>query len=326
MSSQYPPPLAVQLTRGNTIESEHLVDVIVADRNGVRQQWGDPDRLTFPRSAIKAIQALPLIMTGAAERYDLSGENLALACSSHSAEEQHLTKVAEWLAKIGGSDAWLECGPARPLSDDVWLAVGPETTPLHNCCSGKHAGFLSVARHLDVATKNYLDYNHPVQKLVTEATEIFAGVTLDQTSAGIDGCGIPTFPLPIARLAQAMARLVDPVDVGQEWADACDQIVVAIKDRPWWVSGTGRHEVTITELASEPIVLKTGADGVFVAALPERRLGIACKARDGGRRASDATITAVLAHLGVVPVDAVPQPILNTLTNTVGELTVAGLG
>lgn len=324
MTAKHTPALLVQLRRGNTVESEHLVDAVVATRTGPNHVWGNANRVILPRSAIKAVQALPLVTTGAAEHFGLTNEHLALACSSHNAEAGHLALVTSWFDLINGSVDWLECGPARPLRDETWLDVGPNITPLHNCCSGKHVGFLSVACHLGVEHSGYLRFDHPVQQLVTEAISQFSGLTLTESDAAIDGCGIPTFAMPLSSLALSMANLVDPADVGEEWAAACDRITSSTEEHPWWVSGTGRHEVFLSEVATQPLISKTGADGVFTAALPTQGLGIACKARDGARRASDAAITAVLAYLGVVPDEAVAQPVMNTLSETVGWISVAG--
>lgn len=315
-------PLVVQAARTPNIESEHIVDLVVASTSGPVSAWGDPTRAVMARSAIKPIQTLALIVSGAADAFELTDIQIALATASHSGEPAHIEAVESWLEAIGGSVDWLECGPTRPMDDEAADAIGSDYAAVHNCCSGKHSGFLSVAKYLGVDHQGYINADHPVQQEVTRAIETFAGMSLADIEPGIDGCGIPTYPTPLANLALAMARLTDPSDLDPVWHEPAARVVRAASAHPWWLSGTGRHEVLLQADATEPLFAKTGAEGVFVAGLPDRGLGIACKARDGAKRAADAAITSVLANLGALVPDASVQIVTNAAGSRVGSIEV----
>lgn len=314
----------IEVVRGGVVESSHVIHAVVADRQGRLEAWGDRHRPTIARSAIKAIQALPLVTTGAADAFDVSVEELALACASHSAEREHVDAVVAWLDRLGLSEGDLECGVDVPLgtaAKQEFIASGAEPHALLNGCSGKHAGFLTVHRHLDEPVQGYIDRTAVIQRLVTEATEVCTGFDLSAQRPGVDGCGIPVFAIPLQNLALAMARLVDPVDLPEAYANAAPRVAEAAQ-RSFWVAGTGRTEHRIEEQATEPVVTKAGAEGMFMAALPERGLGIALKSADGSARGSHAAIRAVLRHFGVLPVHEDPrgEPLRNKAGNRSGEV------
>lgn len=312
-------PIRVILTRGAP-ESVHLVDAVVSTVDGPEKIWGDPDASVIPRSAIKFIQALPLIRTGAADAFDVSSIELALSAASHSGEPEHVAAVGGWLERIGLTEADLECGADRPLgraAAEQLAATGAKGGQLHNCCSGKHAGFLTIARHLGVDTAGYIERDHPVQELVTEAIEEFVGIDVGSRPSGIDGCGIPTFSFPVHALAMAMARFGEPRRSADPAAVA--RLSGAIATNTWWLSGSGRPEVQLGEAASESVLLKVGAEGVFMGLAPDRRLGIALKSRDGADRGATAAIAAVLEHLGIVPSGTSRTELCNKAGTVVGE-------
>jgi len=319
----------VEVCRGGEVESSHSIVAAVSDRTGKIQSWGDPNRPTIARSAIKSVQALPLVITGAADALSISDQELALACASHSGEAQHVDAVNGWLNRIGLSEANLECGVDEPIGTEPlrqMISQGRQSGALLNCCSGKHAGFLSLCVHHGWDTPGYIKHDSPVQTMVTEAVSTLTGLDANSYSRGIDGCGIPTFALPIARLAYAMARMADPIDLEAQWAAAATRVADAAQ-LAFWVSGTGRPEVTISNAAIEPIVIKGGAEGVYMVALPDRGMGIALKAVDGTSRASTAAIETLLADMGVLDgsVGAEPTPIFNKAGDQSGETrTIAG--
>jgi len=295
----------------------------LAHESGRLEMFGIIETQVIPRSAIKPIQAIPLVRSGAAAAFDITPTELALAGSSHSGEPEHVTAVSSWLAKIGLDHSALECGPDRPISRaaaDRLLAEAMAHAPIHNCCSGKHTGFLTTCRHLGYDTDGYLDRAHPVQGLVTAAIAQFAEVVLDGQSSGIDGCGIPTFAIPIGALARSMVNLVRPDRFDADTAAAAAQVCDAYVQHPWWVSGSGRPEVELSAVATEPIVLKGGAEGVFVAALPTRGIGIALKARDGAQRAAATAVAVMLEHLEVVAPDTSRVELTNRAGTVVGEM------
>jgi L-asparaginase II len=317
-------PLRVVVSR-ETDESEHLVDVVALSRNGLVAAFGDQNRGVIPRSAIKPIQTVPLVRTGAAAAFDLSDEEIALGSASHSAEVAHIEAVERWLHRIGLDESALECGPGRPFSMDEAdrrLRAGEAFTSIHNTCSGKHTAFLTIARHLDVEPSGYIERDHPVQQIVIAAVEEFTGVSLSAAPSGVDGCGIPTFEMPLMALARSMMSLVEPGGFDSDTAAAAARVTNAFSQNPYWVSGADRTEAVLIAAASEPLVIKTGAEGVFTAALPQRGVGIALKVRDGATRASNLAIAATLEHLGVVAPGHAVRDVTNTAGTVVGAMRV----
>ena len=321
--------MQIEVSRGPVVESVHHVDAVVVGTDGPRLVWGDGTRPTVPRSAVKFLQAIPLLRTGAADRFGVDDDELALACSSHSAEPAHVAAARAWLARIDLDERALACGPDLPIDESARIAhvrSGGVPEPVFNCCSGKHAGFLAVCRHLGFDHDGYVEPDHPVQRLVGEAVAEFCRFDVADQEPGRDGCGIPTWAIPLDHLAGAMARLVTPAGLTGSTAAAAARLVAAIPSRAWWVSGTGRHEVEVTALADEPVLIKAGAEGVFLAGLPRRGLGMAVKAVDGSSRAAELGVSTVLAHLGVVPVDATRRPVCNKAGAVVGTMAARGPG
>lgn len=317
-------PIRVEVWRGDVVESEHVVDAVVADASGgLASRWGEQDRGVIPRSAIKAVQALPLVASGAAEALDVSGEELALACSSHSGEPAHVQAVQDWLARIGFDGEVLECGPDRPIGQaaaDALVRSGVERAPVHNCCSGKHSGFIATALHMNEDVAGYLDPSSKVQQRVQAAMKAMTDVDLADQAPGIDGCGIPVFEFPLIALAKAMARLVDRSSLGATLGEAAGRIATTLPSRAWWVAGSGRAEVLVTDSAQQALIVKGGAEGVFMGALPEQGLGFALKARDGAARAVAAALDAMLVAEGVLDERALDGVIRNKAGNASGRL------
>lgn len=306
--------LRVETTR-SVVESVHLVDAAVVVDGDVTAVWGDAEAPVIPRSAIKTVQALPLIHTGAADAFAVSDVELALAIASHSGEPGHVEAVEAWLARLNLSPDALECGADRPLGTeaaDLVVQSGASFQPIHNCCSGKHAGFLTVARHLGIDHAGYVSPEHPIQQLVHGAVENATGYSFDGQVPGIDGCGIPTYSMPVSALARGLSSVAQTTD------DASRRIIGAGNEHPWWVSGTDRWEVILMAAATEPMSLKTGAEGVFVAALPNRRMGIACKSRDGAKRAAEVAIAWILHELGSIHAGPLDRPLFSKAGVMVG--------
>ena len=297
-------PVAVEVTRGGEVESLHRAACAVADSRGrLVHRWGDVERAVFTRSAIKPIQALPLLESGAAERFDVSDAELALACASHTGEPPHIAVVEAWLARLGLDETDLACGPHPPThapSAESLFGAGERPTTLHNNCSGKHAGMLTTARHLGEPTEGYVDRDHPVQRRVSGAIGEMSGVDISRAPAAIDGCGIPTFALPLAGLATAMARLADPSRLAPERAAAAARVCAAMAACPDMVAGTDRFCTVVIAASQGRILAKTGAEGVFSVALPGLGLGVAIKVDDGARRAAEVAAAAVLRRLGAI--------------------------
>lgn len=302
--SQAADPVLVEAVRGNMVESRHRGACAVADARGrLVLARGDVERPIYGRSAIKPLQALPLIETGAADAFALGARELALACASHRGEPRHVAAVEAWLARLGLSARDLECGahaPADPASAEALLRAGAAPSPLHNNCSGKHAGFLTTARHLGEPTRNYIDAAHPVQRRLLAVLEAMTGLGLAAAPRGIDGCGIPVIGIPLAGLARAMARLADPAGLAPTRAAAARRILDAMAAEPSMVAGAGSFTTAVLSEAGRTVRLKPGAEGVFCAALPEQGLGIALKIADGAGRAAEVAMGETLRRLGAL--------------------------
>ncbi len=296
-------PILVEVTRGGLIESRHRGAVAVADADGgTVLAIGDVAQPVFPRSAVKALQAIALVEQGAADRYGLTEEELALACASHSGEPAHVAGVERMLAKAGLDASALRCGAHWPIAQPAAAAVAKIGAPsaLHNNCSGKHAGFLCLACAMEtdmgVDHADYWRPTHPVQRAVHAVLEDFAGATLGEDRCAIDGCSVPTWAMPLANLARAFAKFGTGKNLAPERAAACARLRKACAENPWHVAGTGRFCTAIMQLFGARVFVKTGAEGVFCGALPELGLGIAVKCDDGAGRAAEAIMAATIAR------------------------------
>jgi L-asparaginase II len=319
-------PILVEITRGDLVESVHRGSVAIARADGeIVFALGDIETPVYPRSSLKMVQALPLVESGAADAFGLSTEELALACASHSGEPMHTERVAAWLARIGCTVDDLACGAHPVRYEPVWndmIRRGEAPTRLHNNCSGKHTGFLSVARHWDIATKGYEHHDHPVQQAVEAALKELAGV--QELPWGVDGCAAPNFALPLSAFSRALAKFADPRVLPAPRADAAKRLVAAMIAHPELVSGTGRSDAVLMRAAKGRAATKAGAEAYYAAILPEAGLGIALKIDDGAGRAAETAIAAVLGKLGLVGDDKdaralIRAPILNTRNAAVGE-------
>jgi L-asparaginase II len=306
-SHEHAHPVLVEVTRGPLVESRHRASYVVVDTAGhVVEGAGEIEHAVYPRSAIKPVQALALVESGAAEAFDCSDAEVALACASHDGEPGHSEAVAVWLKRLGLGERDLECGAHLPYHEPTMKALlrnGEEPSQLHNNCSGKHTGFLTVARHLGVSTKGYIKLEHPVQQRVLGALEAMAGLDLGRAPVGIDGCGIPTLGIPLGNLALAMARLADPKDQPEARQAACLRIRRAVALNPFMVAGSKRFCTKIMEVTRERALVKTGAEGVYCASLPTLGLGIALKVDDGAGRAAEVLMGRLLHKLGVLSDD-----------------------
>ncbi|WP_099826768.1 asparaginase [Oceaniglobus indicus] len=290
----------VDVWRADLVESTHAGHAVVCDRQGaVVAAWGDPDAVIFPRSSCKMMQALPLVESGAAAAAGLGARHLALACASHEGAPVHVREVAAWLERLGLGDGDLLCGTETSRDRDLREAmIRADETPcqVHNQCSGKHAGFLTLARHLR-AGPDYVDPSHPVQIAARAAHEEVTG--LDSPTFGIDGCSAPNFATTVTGLARAMAAFAAARDGQGVRPSAMAALRHAMVAHPDLVAGEGRACTRLMR-AMDGVAVKAGAEAVFVAMLPEQGLGVAVKIVDGATRASECAITALLCALGVL--------------------------
>ncbi|MBK1667440.1 L-asparaginase II [Rhodovibrio sodomensis] len=295
-------PVLVEVTRGGAVESRHRGAFAVVDTDGrVVLSAGRVAAPVFPRSAIKPIQALPLIESGAADAFALSDAELAIACASHNGEPDQVEAVTGWLARLGLGAGDLACGGHAPKHEPSARALaraGQAWDGRHDNCSGKHTGFLTLARQLGAPTRGYVGFAHPVQQRVLGVLEQMTG--LDDLTAqprGIDGCGIPTIALPLGNLALAMARFGAADDQPERRQAACRRLRHALAAQPRMIAGTDRLDSAIAQALGPRCLAKTGAEGVYGAALPELGLGLALKIDDGAGRAAEVALLRLLTRL-----------------------------
>jgi L-asparaginase II len=325
-----PEPL-VEVTRGSFVESVHRGHLFAVDGEGREvARLGSPDAVSFMRSATKPFQALPLVASGAADRFRLDGRELAVACGSHNGEPVHTDAVLSVLSKLGLSVSDLKCGAHEPYSKDAARALrerGERPTALHNNCSGKHAGMLAVALRLGAVTADYDKPGGAVQRAVFAAVSRFSGLREDELRFATDGCGVPAFALDVATMARMFARFVaSPA----EDADAARRITAAVLAHPEMVEGDGELDTEVMRACAGRVVSKVGAEGVYCAGvLPcerwPRGLGLAFKVEDGdkGDRARPRVAVEALRQLGVLGEGGPPAPLSEltrkTLTNHRGD-------
>ena len=289
-----------QFWRGDILESVHMGHAVVCDASGaVVKAWGDPGLVVLPRSSAKMIQALPLVESGAAEAAGLGGEQLALACASHNGAAIHVERVRAWLAGLGLGDDDLRCGGHMPRDEaEARCIICGSGTPdqVHNNCSGKHTGFLTLARHMN-AGPEYLELDHPVQRAVRAA---FEDVTQEESPGyGIDGCSAPNFACTLEGMARAMAWFAAAGE-GNARERAAVRLRQAMVTHPELVAGEGRACTELMRAMGGRVALKTGAEAFFIAILPEQGLGVALKVVDGGTRGAESAIASILVELGVL--------------------------
>ena len=307
-------PVLVEALRGGIVESMHRGALAIVDAAGaVHTAQGDIDQPIFARSAVKVLQALPLVESGAAEQWQLNDDELAIACASHGGEDIHTRTAAGMLAKAGVDVQALECGAHWPYNEGAVRALaaqGQQPTALHNNCSGKHAGFVCLG--CTMAGKNsvhdargfltaYVRPDHPVMREVSNALQAATGFDLSKTARGVDGCSIPTFAIPLRHLAQAFARVATGLGLSPGHALAAKRLRQAVAAAPLLVAGTGRFDTRVMTQLGERVFCKVGAEGVYCAALPELGLGVAIKMDDGNNaRACEVAMACLVERLLVL--------------------------
>jgi len=255
------------------------------------------ETLVYPRSAVKAMQALVLVESGAADRFGLGEEALALACASHGGEPGHVAVVERMLSAAGLDASALACGvhwPSHAASAHALARSGATATALHNNCSGKHAGFLCAACALGVDPHSYTAPGHAVQRTVKAVFENLAGIAIPDEHRAVDGCSVPTWAMPLSALARGFARFGSGKGMGPERAKAAQRLRAACAAKPWHIAGTGRFCTAVMEHFGDRVFVKTGAEGVFCAAIPGAGLGVAIKIDDGAARASEVAMAGVI--------------------------------
>lgn len=342
MSQQIPlaEPL-VEVKRGSITESRHRGHIVVVDPEGnIIASLGAPENVTYLRSSAKPFQAIPLLTTGAADRFGFTDREVALACGSHNGEPIHTELAASMLRKIGLGPEALRCGAHEPYGVEAALALrarDEQPNALHNNCSGKHAGMLAVALHLGASIDNYENPENPVQKAIVEVVSQFSGVAVTDMAIGVDGCAAPVFGITVKAMALAYARLISPASLDKKTRDACERIVRVMSANPELIGGTSdRLDTELMRAAPRRLVSKVGAEGVYTAGIKPSEewpqgLGVAIKIEDGDdKRARPTVVIESLRQLGVLrdeSLEAVAKyaffPVKNRRDDVVGEISAS---
>lgn len=296
--------IAVEYWRAQRLESQVHADVAVVDSLGnIRYWYGDPSRPTFWRSSAKPFQAMPVIESGAAEQFQFGPREVAMICASHGGEPMHIELVQDLLNRIDASPDDLICGihpPSDRASAEALVVQGQRPNVLHNNCSGKHTGMLTLARALNAPLQGYEKPDHAVQKTIRQNVAYMTGLAEESLYTGTDGCGVPTFYLPLERMAYSFARLVDPRGLEPAKAGSAMIVAEAMRMHPELVSGTGRLEVQLAQATEHRLVSKGGAEAVFCLGIPDRGLGLAVKIDDGNSRCMPTLVASILKQMGVL--------------------------
>jgi L-asparaginase II len=309
MKGQSVTELLAEVTRGGAVESTHIGTVVVSDVSGTPVAWsGDPTTFAYFRSSAKPFQAVPLIESGAADRFGFTPAELALCCSSHSAEASHQQQVTLMLGKLGLDTNALQCGAPLPMDEhEASLVVGGHKpkSPLQCDCSGKHTGMLASSLQLGYPTENYLEPGHPLQQTIRGIVAKVCRVCPDELRLATDGCSLPTFGTSIRSMAAAFAALAAPeaapVGQGHEHAAALNRLRGAMTTHPENVGGShGRIDTDLMKHSGGRLVAKSGAEGLLCVGVPERGLGIAIRVSDGSFRSHAVIIARVLEQLDLI--------------------------
>lgn len=290
--------VVAESTRGNLVENQHFGIATIVDSNGrVLKRWGDSRRCVFGRSALKPFQALPISDSGVFSRLGLTEQDLALMCASHSGAVEHASGVKRILHTVGLTSVFLKCGCQIPLGVLERIEEGSQPlsaySPLQHNCSGKHAGFLAASQHFGFSLPNYLEVDHPIQRLVKSA--ISRALETRETSlvTGIDGCSAPTYAIPLEKLAFGYARLA-AANVGDPLRVIGDAMIA----HPNMVSGKGRGDAFLARAHIGNIVSKFGADGIQCLGIRGAGIGVAIKVSDGNTKIATAIGVRILERLG----------------------------
>ncbi|WP_108125047.1 asparaginase [Saccharospirillum mangrovi] len=309
-------PVLVQVIRGGAVESEHRGRALVMTPDG-DTLWsvGDVNALTYPRSAIKAFQALPMLAAGAHEAFGLDDEELALCCASHNGEPEHVAVADRFLGKLSLHTADFECGVQWPYDQQAMLDIARQqrmADARHNNCSGKHLGMLALARHQGWPTEGYVSPDHPVQQAIRHCIETSCDTELSGVPLSPDGCTAPTWAMPLHRLALGFARFAAPDTLPAEYRAGARRLYRAATTHPFLVEGSDRFCTEAMRALKGAAFLKIGAEGVFIAALSGLQLGVALKMDSGSSDAAEVAVAAILNQLGLVlPERWQRPPILN---------------
>ena len=327
-------PLIVSVRRSGIEESFHAVDIALVDGDGqVLLGLGDVERVIFPRSAMKPLQAIALVekINSLADKFYLQPDELSLICASHNGQIMHVEKARELLHRFGLDEGMLACGPHWSTDETVMVEqVRAHERPshIHNNCSGKHSGMLVLASLLGVPVRGYEKITHPVQQQILGTLEAMTGVDLLHYGHGVDGCGAPALLGPLGNWARGFALFAGGGEIPESRAMACAMLRDGIATAPQLIAGDRRLCSALAAAMGNVITAKVGAEGVYGCAFHELGLGLMMKARDGHNRAVEVALGAVINALGYdIPETLRPYfapSLVNRAQQIVGDITIRG--
>ncbi|MCS7161018.1 MAG: asparaginase [Gemmatales bacterium] len=314
----------IEVLRNDRVESVHHGAWALCDAQGrLLAARGDPQVRFYLRSSAKPFQCITVIHLGAAAQFELTDEELAVICASHGAEEVHLQAVRSILRKCGLDEKALRCGAHWPLhspSQEQLLRRGESPLPIHNNCSGKHAGMLAACRQQNWPLDSYLEPTHPLQRANLQTMSVYSGCAEKDIALGTDGCGVPSFYMTLRSLATAYARLAQPEALPKDWLAATQRVVQSMTAHPRLVAYEGHFNTELMQLLGQHLVAKGGAEGVFGLAIPQRGWGLAIKISDGNSRAIPPFVVAWLEKHGPdLPLEPLRRRAFAPITNTRGQ-------
>lgn len=290
--------------RGKIEDLYTFGSIAVVDKDGkIVYSAGDPKEVSFPRSSAKLIQAMVPLSLGAKEKFNLSHEEIAQICASHSGEDFHIKTVTGILKKIGLDERALKCGPHYPFKPEVELRMkvnNEKPRDIHNNCSGKHSGMLAAAVLMKASTDDYYKPQHPVQQKIREMIELICDYKIPDDNISVDGCGVPVHSLPLYNFAFGMARMADYKNLPQNLSTHAKDIIDSITACSEYTSGTDRIDHLLVKKYPGKLVVKSGANGYFGGLLPDKKYGIAVKTYDGISKTRDIVLVHLLKKLGVI--------------------------
>ncbi len=297
-------PVLVEVCRNGVVESWHRGSAVVFDADGdMIYQAGEVNRSIYPRSSLKFFQAIPLVESGAAQAFGLGLEEIALACASHNAESIHIKTLVRWLEKIGLPTQALENGAEYPLfkaEKNRLIRENIKANQLHHNCSGKHIGMLNVARHLGLETSGYSEHTHPTQRLWMQAFSELAEIDVQALPWERDGCGLAAIYMPIQALARACAKISRVDKLKGVRRQTMQTILGAVAAHPQMIAGTNRCCTDVIKATRGEVLVKTGAEAVYIAVVAKLGLGLALKIDDGSTRACNAALGALLLRINAI--------------------------
>jgi L-asparaginase II len=293
----------VNVYRGELVESIHYGHIAIVDKDGKDLAYaGDKDIITYWRSAAKPFQSMAVITTGASSQYDITDSELAVMSASHNGEEEHTTVVRGILKKLRLEEDALQCGihPPyyKPAARNLYKQ-GIEPGPIHNNCSGKHAGLLAICQKMGWSLDDYNNPDHPVQQLLLSIIAEVTDYPRDKIFTGVDGCGVVVFGLPLRNMAYAYARLANPDTLPLKYREAAQRVTRSMENNPHLVGGTDRFDTDLLEITGNKLIAKSGAEGIFCTGV-HGKMGLALKVADGNSRAVAPVIVEALFQLGLL--------------------------